>query len=658
LRRTEGGQNGKGSRGRSPRGRAEGEGAAPRRESRRPASTSPRPADADDPDASRLAELRATCEELQTRIAKHQAESRRAKEKLLAEIADRKRAETKVNGLRREIEETQREIIYKLAEIVEVRSQETGTHVRRVGELSAFLAGKCGLDAHDVELIRLSAPMHDVGKVGIPDAILHNPGKLTPAEFEVMKTHTTAGYEMLRGSSRKILKSAALIALQHHEKFNGQGYPLGLKGDRIHIYGRLTCLADVFDALSSDRIYRAAWEHDRILAYLKAERGKSFDPYLLDVLFDNLAEFVAIHRSIAADDHGGSGVREAPSPPPQADHAPPADAPEPPPTSAEPVDDAEEPIEASEQRARSVLLAVNDPLSRRRLAAALEQWRYDVVAVGDGHEAWTLLQHDHTPRLVILDQYLPGMDGPAICRAVRRLSGDDYVYIILLTTEATREDALAGIDAGADACVAKPYDPGELRVRMRAARRILRLQAELLATRESLRRRATRDALTGLWNRAAILELLEQELARAKREDISVGVLMADLDHFKRINDTYGHRVGDAVLHQAAKRMRDMTRPYDLIGRYGGEEFLVIVPRCDATFAAYVAERIRAAIEDEPFQVAEHAIPLTISLGVVAQRGLAETDANSLVIAADQALYRAKDSGRNTVNVAQLEPAA
>ncbi len=194
----------------------------------------------------------------------------------------------------REIIETQKEIVYAMGAIGETRSRETGNHVLRVAEYSRLLALKSGLSVEQAELLKMASPMHDIGKVGIPDAILNKPGKLTFDEFEVMKTHAMLGYEMLKASERPILKAAATVALEHHEKWNGKGYPRQLRGEDIHIFGRITAVADVFDALGSERIYKKAWSLVDILALLREERGEHFDPQLINLFLNNLPEFIAI----------------------------------------------------------------------------------------------------------------------------------------------------------------------------------------------------------------------------------------------------------------------------------------------------------------------------------------------------------------------------
>ncbi|TYQ18356.1 UNVERIFIED_CONTAM: response regulator RpfG family c-di-GMP phosphodiesterase [Acetivibrio alkalicellulosi] len=200
-------------------------------------------------------------------------------------------------SLNLKLRDTQKEIIFTLGEIAEARSKETGNHVKRVAEFSKLIALKYGLSEEESEVISLASAMHDIGKMGIPSSILNKPGKLTKEEFEVMKTHTEIGYQMLEGSNKDIIKTASIIALQHHEKYNGTGYPNGLKGNDIHIYGRITAIADVFDALGTVRVYKPAWELDKIIEYFKEERGKHFDPNLLDIFFKYINEVLAIRDS-------------------------------------------------------------------------------------------------------------------------------------------------------------------------------------------------------------------------------------------------------------------------------------------------------------------------------------------------------------------------
>ncbi len=200
-------------------------------------------------------------------------------------------------ALNLKLQDTQKEIIYTLGEIAEARSKETGNHVKRVSEFTKLLALKYGMSENDADTISLASAMHDIGKLGVPASILNKPGKLTDDEFEVIKTHATIGYDMLKNSTKEIIRTASIIAYHHHEKYNGKGYPNGLKGEEIHIYGRITAIADVFDALGTIRVYKPAWDLDKIIEYFKAQRGEHFDPYLVDLFFKYLDEFIAIRDS-------------------------------------------------------------------------------------------------------------------------------------------------------------------------------------------------------------------------------------------------------------------------------------------------------------------------------------------------------------------------
>ena len=199
-----------------------------------------------------------------------------------------------IESLSDEIINTQKEIIYTMGEIAETRSKETGNHVKRVAEYSKLLALKLGIDEKTADMLKLASPMHDIGKVGIPDNILNKPGKHTFEEFEIMKTHAQMGYEMLKHSQKPILQAAAIVSREHHEKYNGKGYPKGLIGEEIHIFARITAVADVFDALGSDRVYKKAWEDEKIFELFRSERGEHFDPKIVDIFFDSLDEIKII----------------------------------------------------------------------------------------------------------------------------------------------------------------------------------------------------------------------------------------------------------------------------------------------------------------------------------------------------------------------------
>ena len=294
-----------------------------------------------------------------------------------------------------------------------------------------------------------------------------------------------------------------------------------------------------------------------------------------------------------------------------------------------------------------ILIADDSLVSRHLLEATLRNWGYEVVVACDGTEAWKILQGTDGPSIAILDWMMPGQTGPEVCRMVRQKAIEPYTYILLLTSRSLKEDVVAGMDSGADDYLTKPFDRHELKVRLRAGTRIVDLQAELLATREALREQATRDYLTNLWNRSSILATLERELTRSAREHSPCGVVLLDLDHFKQINDTRGHFAGDLALREAARRMQNSIRAYDAVGRYGGEEFLVVLPGCDEASTRNHADRMRTAIYSEPVEMPESPLQLSASFGCSSFTGSGPVNVEMLIRTADEALYKAKDSGRN-----------
>jgi two-component system cell cycle response regulator len=300
-----------------------------------------------------------------------------------------------------------------------------------------------------------------------------------------------------------------------------------------------------------------------------------------------------------------------------------------------------------------VLIAEDDAISRRVLEATLAKWGYDALVTSDGEEAWGRLKARNAPKLAILDWMMPGMDGLDVCRRIRQKDdGGTYTYVILLTTKGQKEDVIAGMDAGADDYITKPFDSGELHVRLRAARRVLDLESQLLAAQEALQDEALHDSLTGLWNRTAIIDILQKELSRSVRDGACVGVILADIDHFKRINDTFGHKAGDTVLRHATGIMQTSLRDYDSIGRYGGEEFLIVMPGCDLEAAAARAEAIRAELAGSQIPLERGKVSLSICMGVTTSSEHVVPDIDTLIQAADMAMYRAKKAGRNRVKTA------
>ena len=301
-----------------------------------------------------------------------------------------------------------------------------------------------------------------------------------------------------------------------------------------------------------------------------------------------------------------------------------------------------------------VLIAEDDPIFRRVLQSWLQKWNYSVTALENGLDAWQLLQQDDCPPMAILDWVMPGLDGIDVCRRIRSHQQGAYKYLLLLTSKESKEDVVAGLEAGADDYLTKPFDVNELRARVRAGKRILELQGALVKAHTELQFEAAHDHLTGLWNRGAIMDLLQRETQRTVRIGEPLGVIMADLDHFKRINDSYGHPIGDAVLREVAHRLLASVRNYDYVGRYGGEEFLIVLTACAPSDLVATAERMRAFVSEKPVDTDVGPIPVTISIGLAAQHlsGLELPKGEELVRAADSALYTAKANGRNRVECA------
>ncbi len=315
------------------------------------------------------------------------------------------------------------------------------------------------------------------------------------------------------------------------------------------------------------------------------------------------------------------------------------------------------PPPAEELAPRRVMIAEDDPMFRRILQAWLREWGYQVTVVEDGAQAWESLQQEPSPELLILDWVMPEVNGLELCRRVRERGGSPYQYIMLVTGNDAKQDIVTGFDAGADDYITKPIDRDELQARLCVGNRILSLQRSLIAAREEVAFQATHDLLTGIWNRRAVLDSMDRECQRASRVHDSLAVLMLDVDHFKRINDTYGHLAGDEILRDVANRLVQNVRSFDIVGRYGGEEFLVVLPGCDDTEVQPSADRLREAIASEPMAFDSVNVAITISIGATVVPADMEASQTEILLAADKALYEAKNSGRNRVAVASLRNA-
>lgn len=291
-----------------------------------------------------------------------------------------------------------------------------------------------------------------------------------------------------------------------------------------------------------------------------------------------------------------------------------------------------------------ILLVEDSYIERRKIGGYLTEWGFDYVSLGNGTEAIQLVDAPDRPDLALLDWLLPGQDGIDVLRHIRRLTQGNYIYTVMLTAKNRKNDLLTAMAAGADDYLSKPVDPAELRSRIMVGKRILELQ-------QSLRFAATHDFLTNLLNRAEIIAALEREFSRAGREERPATVILADIDHFKRVNDTMGHAAGDEVLKQVATRLKADLRPYDLVGRYGGEEFIIILPGCNLEVGARRANEIRELVAKEPLKTAAGTTLATVSMGVTVTSTTRGSSIAELLHEADMSLYAAKKNGRNRIEI-------
>jgi two-component system cell cycle response regulator len=293
-----------------------------------------------------------------------------------------------------------------------------------------------------------------------------------------------------------------------------------------------------------------------------------------------------------------------------------------------------------------ILIAEDNLISLKMLEKTLVDWRYSVYKAPDGEKAWQLL-HKHKVRIVILDWMMPGLNGIELCKKIRKSRNDRYTYIILLTSKDDSTDVIEGLMAGADDYITKPFNPQELKARLQTGRRIIRLEAQLLITQRRLHEMATKDGLTRILNREAILQTLDDEHSRSHREKSTYSAIMVDIDNFKLINDTHGHQIGDKVIFEVACRLKKNLRRYDKIGRYGGDEILIVLPSCSSEELEWIARRLCNAVNTETVETTKGPVCVTISLGGISSADIEQPSSQQILIESDAALYKAKRMGRS-----------
>ena len=394
--------------------------------------------------------------------------------------------EARVRVRTAELEKVRQELIFCLARASEYRDNETGNHVVRVGCFAQIIGRELGLDQEHVEMLRQAATLHDLGKIGVPDAILLKPGKLTPAEFELMKkhagfgkkicqpmsndemgaftSHTTVGANIISGCTSPVLAMAATIALTHHERWDGTGYPLGLAGEDIPLDGRITAVADVFDALSSKRPYKPAFPLAKCFGILEDNRGTHFDPAVLDAFLAQgryrvNADYLCRRRLTIRESWRPFGTMNTAI------------------------------ASQKETGAPRVVVVDDDSIVLRLISTWLAQSGYDVATATDGQEALRVIEH-FQPSIVLTDWNMPHLSGLDLCRAIRDKGPSPYVYVLVVTSREDREDVIQAIDAGADDFLVKPIKEQELLARVGQANAALKRFRQFVEIAET-------DPLTG-----------------------------------------------------------------------------------------------------------------------------------------------------------------
>jgi len=292
-----------------------------------------------------------------------------------------------------------------------------------------------------------------------------------------------------------------------------------------------------------------------------------------------------------------------------------------------------------------VMIVEDEPISRRILETFLREWGYEVLSIGDGLDAWKIMQSPDAPCLVISDWMMPNMDGIELCEKIRGMEKAQYTYFILLTTKAEKRDLIKGLESGADDFIVKPFDQQELRYRVKIGERIIDLEQKIIKL-------ANTDYLTGVLNRRAFMEKMDEEINRSIRNKKELSVILTDIDHFKKVNDSYGHQVGDLVLQRFTQQISKTSRSYDFVGRYGGEEFIIGLPETNMEQSWLAAERMRKNIEEIDLTLPENPpvhVRVTASFGVASRVMKPYESVDSIIKLADDALYRAKAEGRNRV---------
>ena len=506
-------------------------------------------------------------------------------------------------------------------------------HIQRACFYSLNFGKWISLSEAELRRLYLATFFHDAGKVSIPPQILQKDGPLTAEEFKIMEAHPTLGEEICLKLGP--LEEVSPIVAAHHEKLDGSGYPRGLQAKDIPMLARIMAIIEIYDALRSERVYKAPFSLEKSLEILRSEAlAGHLDEGLVDE-FAKFGESQYVDPDILAVDffsqersHRVSSVLATPVPV-QTSPAPAAPAPE--------------------KAGITILVAEDNPDQMEIITTMLSKSRYRVVSAEDGEQAMEQLGREEID-IALLDIMMPKMTGLEVCQRIREDPQLKNMYVIFLTALAGGEERVKGLEMGANDYITKPFYLPELLARISVGERVTR-------ERQEMERQASYDPLTGLHNRRSFEERLPGEFERAKRYHRPLALLMLDVDDFKRVNDTYGHDWGDAVLKEVGRVLRERTRKSDVTARYGGEEFVVILPEIDAEGARQAAEKIHQEIKSVTFSPDSRApFSVTVSVGVACTASHDYPDGQAAVKDADVALYRAKRSGKDRVECASGPP--
>ncbi|MGY8768166.1 MAG: response regulator [Pirellulales bacterium] len=529
------------------------------------------------------------------------------------------------------VQSTQDIAVFALAKLADYRDNETGEHLVRMRAYAQILGEHLSqhgpythqIDSQFLDDLYRSSPLHDIGKVGIADSILNKPGKLTEDEFEIMKTHAVIGAETLEETanlspSGSFIHMAASIARHHHERWNGKGYPDGLSGLDIPLAARIVAVADVYDALTSKRVYKRSFSHEESREIIEEEYGQHFEPAMIDAFRNCLDKFQEISQGIVGPEKINS-KRISKSPRYRVG------------------------IERGtvlQKNHEKVLVIDDDPSILRILSKWLTDEGYDVSTADNGEDALKLIE-ETLPRFVLTDWNMDGLNGESICRWIREQHLAHYIYTIVITADDQEDTVLKAFHSGADDLLPKPLKRDSLIARLKSASRVVELENQLHSQTRN-------DPLTGLATKRYLEEQLQREWHCAVHYRSVLSCVLLDIDSFREINEREGIASGDQIVKKIAKILIDSTRVTDYVCRLDSDRFLIVQTESNENQTTDFAERLRQIICEKVFEVGGRPVHLTVSLGIAQSKSEVQ-DLDQLIESAEESLVVAKRLKGNRV---------